>query len=84
MGNRDTRSYPTVKVGDFGLAEITYTGDEMNPQEYGLGTQDLMAPVRRLARGKVHLLTSSNRSKMICHSNSRSGGHPTDRSHGYL
>jgi serine/threonine protein kinase len=37
--------YPTMKMGDFGLSEITHSMDELNPRVYRKGTPDYLPPV---------------------------------------
>ena len=41
--------YPTIKVADFGLSEMTHQEDPDNPSQYRKGTLDHMAPVSILA-----------------------------------
>ena len=46
-----TSGYPIIKLGDFGLADITAAGDPNNPQTFwGRGTVDYMPPVGFLER----------------------------------
>lgn len=53
MGQPDKKAlftkYPTIKVADFGLSEMTEQEDLDNPSQYRKGTIDHMAPVSILA-----------------------------------
>ena len=43
--------YPTIKMADFGLSEITHPFDEFNPLHYRKGTPDYSPPVSTFSAG---------------------------------
>ena len=69
MGKPDNMAlfakYPTIKMADFGLSELTFEDDQDNPQMYRKGTTDYLPPVSvfLVLLRRWPLLTQSNRSR---------------------
>ena len=59
-------SFPTVKLGDYGEADITNHQDNQNPDRVGFrGTPGYLPPVSLLSSCNVWLMTEDRRNIMI-------------------